>query len=87
MPRRDASTDNSLAPTPKHRNNQETHESGNQNLFIWGGLKAQQLRALAAAAEDFGSIPEPMLGSTQPPVTPAPGNLIPSSGLLGQIHT
>lgn len=41
----------------------------------------QELRALAAPAEDPGRFPAPTLGSSHPPVTPGSGNRTPSSGL------
>lgn len=31
--------------------------------------------------------PAPIVGHSQPPVTPYPGDLVPSAGLNGQLHT
>lgn len=54
-----------------------------QKPGIRAGETAQQVRPLAAFAEDLGLIPTPMLYSLQLPVTPDPGELMPSSGLRG----
>jgi hypothetical protein len=57
-------------------------------VFLKGGTREMvlhlkiglRLRALAALAEDTGSIPNP-LGSSQPSVTPVPLDLTPTSDL------
>lgn len=47
----------------------------------------QLVKALAALAEDRGWLPALTQCSSQLPVTPVPGDLVPSSGLLGiRIH-
>lgn len=49
----------------------------------------QWLRGLAAVTEDWSSVPLPTADSSQPPVNPAQGGLIPSSSLyqLPNTHT
>lgn len=42
-----------------------------------------QLRALGALPEDQVQCPEPTLGDSQPPINPALGHPMPSSGLFG----
>ena len=51
------------------------------------GAMAQKLRMLAALAEDLSLESAPKLGSSQPPVIPAPEDLTPSSGLLRHLHS
>ena len=46
------------------------------------GEVAQQLN-IVALPEDLGSVPAPTLGISQVPLAPAPENLMPSPGLLG----
>ena len=48
---------------------------------MWAGEKTQQLRTLAAFAEDLGSLSQHPQGRT-----PVPGIPIHSSGLLGTRH-
>lgn len=47
---------------------------------------AQQFRVCSGLAEDLGSVPD-MLGSSQPHITPASGNPIPSFSLYRSLHT
>ena len=54
-------------------------------VSFWGArAMAQWLKALAALAEDQGSMLSIHI-SSQPPLTPVPGGLTPSSGLLGTV--
>ena len=48
---------------------------------------AQWLGALAALAEDQGSIPASTFGSSQPSVIPDSGDPMPSSGLYEHTYT
>lgn len=48
---------------------------------------AQWLRTLADLPEEQSSVPSTMSGSSPPPVTPAPRDQAPSSGLCAQLHT
>jgi hypothetical protein len=52
------------------------------------------LNSVKSASEDVNSVPSThthththIQGSSQPPVTLAPGDLMPSSGLDGELHT
>lgn len=56
------------------------------SLFGGTGMIIQWPRALAAIPEHQCSDSAPTLGSSRPPVTPVPGNLAPSCGLLSH-HT
>ena len=47
------------------------------------GEEAQRLKALADRLEDPGFGSQHLHGGSQPSVTPAPGDLTPSSGLFG----
>ena len=51
------------------------------------GEMAQWLRAQTTHEGDWDWFPAPKPGSSQLPITPAPGNLRPSSGLFGYLYT
>lgn len=60
-----------------------------ENLLVGAVEMTQWLRGLAAVTEDWSSVPLPTADSSQPPVNPAQGGLIPSSSLyqLPNTHT
>ena len=65
-----------------------TEVAASITTLIWAvGAQAQQLRALAALSEDLSSGPGFRSGSSQLPITPAPGDLMPSSGFHGHSNT
>lgn len=49
--------------------------------------EAQGLRALASLTEDWSSVLSINVGWLEPPLTPTPGHLIPSSGFHSTVHT
>jgi hypothetical protein len=44
------------------------------------------LKACRALMEDWRLVPSTQVGDSQPPVTPDPGELMASPGLLGFLH-
>ena len=53
----------------------------------WTAEMAERLRMCTAFAEDQSSIPASMSRSSKLHLTPAPGDLMPSSGICGHPHT
>lgn len=61
-------------------------ELKNKRDSLGAGERAQLSRALAALRKDLDLITASTLGHSQAPVTPAPGNPVPSSGLCGHVY-
>lgn len=51
------------------------------------GEKVQRLRVLAALLRILVWFPVTMCGDAKLPITPDPGDLMPSSGILGHLNT
>lgn len=66
-----------------------TTQSQNINVYVWTGAEkmAQYLRELTAPAEDLNSVPRTYVRWLQPPITLAPGDLVPPSGIHEHLHS
>lgn len=66
-----------------------TTQNQNINVYVWTGAEkmAQYLRELTAPAEDLNSVPRTYVRWLQPPITLAPGDLVPPSGIHEHLHS